>query len=172
MASVTQATKDLTRFLSYTEKKPDGCWWWKGGRDVKGYGIFWHSGKTAFAHRVTLLLHNKIKQFNSKLHVLHSCRNTGCVNPDHLREGTREENSADKVKDGTSLRGERCHFSKLNWLKVAEIRKSEESVKKLASSYNVSESTIRAVINGKTWISETNQLDVEDESQDLSTWTI
>lgn len=150
MATAT-TEKDLTRFLSYVEKKPDGCWCWKGGTDVKGYGVFWYSGKTTFAHRVSLLLHNRIKQFNSEKHVLHSCRNTGCVNPDHLREGTREENSADKVKDGTSLRGERCHFSKLNWIKVSEIRKSELPVKKLAALYGVSQSAIRSVMKGKSW---------------------
>ena len=170
--------KDLDRFLSYVDKRPDNCWWWIGGKDIKGYGIFWLKGKTQFAHRVSLLLHNRIKQFNSKLHVLHSCRNTGCVNPDHLREGTREENSADKIRDGTSLRGERCHFSKLNWSSVSEIRKSDLTIDKLALIHNVSKSTIRAVINGKTWINEQlysngeSPSGVISEEENLSTWTI
>jgi hypothetical protein len=165
------SAKDLTRFLTYVDKRPASCWLWIGGKDIKGYGIFWYKGKTQFAHRVSLLLHDKVKEFNSAKHVLHSCRNTGCVNPEHLREGTREENSADKVKDGTSLRGERCHFSKLNWQKVAEIRKSNESTEKLATLYSVSKSTIRSIINNKSWILQ-EDTSAEEESPNLSTWTI
>lgn len=156
----------LDRFLSYVDKtRTDGCWGWIGGKDIKGYGIFWYKGKTQFAHRVSLLLHNKLKEFNPKKHVLHSCRTTGCVNPDHLREGTREENSADKIKDGTSLRGERCHFSKLTWVSVGEIRKSELPVDKLATLHSVSKSTIRAILKNKSWISVTEIASLQsDES--------
>jgi hypothetical protein len=143
---------DLTRFLTYVDKKPDGCWWWKGGKDIKEYGIFWYKGKTQFAHRVSLLLHNKVKHLNPKLQVLHSCRSKQCVNPEHLSEGTREQNSADKVRDGTDLRGSKCHFSKLTWEKVSEIRKSTKTVKQLAEEHDVSDSAIRAIIKGKTWI--------------------
>lgn len=149
--------KDIARFLSYVEKKGE-CWVWKGGRDIKDYGIFWYKGKTQFAHRVSLLLHNKVKELNPKLQVLHSCRTRECVNPDHLSEGTREQNAADKVRDGTDLRGDKCHFSKLTWGKVAEIRKASTAttVKKLAVDYDVSESAIRALVNGKTWIPQTD----------------
>ena len=141
---------DLTRFLSYIEKKGD-CWWWKGGKDIKGYGVFWYKGKTQFAHRISLLLHNKVKDFKEGLQVLHSCRTTSCVNPDHLSEGTREQNSADKHRDGTSLVGERCHFSKLTWEKVKEIRAKTTSRKELAEEYGVSLATISSIINNKSW---------------------
>jgi DNA-binding XRE family transcriptional regulator len=145
--------KALSRFLSYLEKKEDGCWVWKGGKDIKGYGIFWYKGKAQFAHRVSLLLHNKVKEFNPDMQILHSCRETGCVNPDHLSEGTRKQNSADKHRDGTALVGEKCHFSKLTWEKVRDIRKKfNTSRKALAEEYSVSPTTIGLIINRKSWI--------------------
>lgn len=147
--------KDLARFMSYVEIKPDGCWWWIGGRDIKDYGIFWYKGKTQFAHRISLLLHNKLKEFNPGKVIRHSCRNTSCVNHHHLNEGTREENALDKVRDGTDLRGERCHFAKLNWNSVSDIRrKSMEGVKNktLSLEYNISSSCISSIIRNKTWV--------------------
>ena len=145
--------KDLVRFESYLTKS-DTCWLWKGGKDIKGYGIFFYNGKASFAHRISLLLYNKIKNFTPGLQVLHSCRNKDCVNPDHLKEGTKEENAQDKVRDGTDLRGERCHFSKLNWTKVDEIRKkaNQSTRANLAQEFGVSQSTIGLIINNKSWI--------------------
>lgn len=145
---------NLSRFMSYVDKKEDGCWVWIGGTDVKGYGIFWYKGKTQFAHRVSLLLHNRVKELNPEKQVLHSCKSKGCVNPDHLSEGTREENSADKIRDGTVLRGSKCHFSKLTWDKVDEIRQSSQTVREIAQMYKVADTTIRLIIKGKTWITD------------------
>ena len=106
---------DITRFQKYVEKGEGECHRWKGGKDIKGYGIFFFKGKTWFAHRASLILYDRIKSLNPALQIRHSCKNKDCVNPDHLSEGTREENCADKRRDGTNLSGDKCHFSKLNW---------------------------------------------------------
>lgn len=146
--------QDRQRFEKYLIKT-EGCWKWIGGRDIKNYGIFFFKGKTQFAHRVSLLLYNRIKEFTPGLQVRHSCNETSCVNPDHLSEGTRSENAADKVSHGTSLRGTRCHFAKLDWEKISEIRrKSVDGVKRkhLAKEYEVSPGTIGSIILKKSWI--------------------
>jgi hypothetical protein len=147
-----QREKDLLRFMSYVSKAEDGCWRWSGGKDIKGYSIFFYKGKAMFGHRATLLLHNRVKQLNPELQICHACRNKDCVNPDHLKEGTRFDNAADKRRDKTNLAGERCHFSKLTWTAVADIRKSGESRKTLAETHGVSKSTISGILKGKTWI--------------------
>ena len=147
--------KDLSRFMSYVDKKPDGCWVWIGGKDCKGYGIFWYKGKTQFAHRVSLLLHNRVTHFISGKVIRHSCKSKSCVNPDHLSEGTLSENAKDKVRDGTDLSGDRSHFAKLNWELVSEIRKkSEDGMKQcnLSKEYNVSVSCISSIVNKKSWL--------------------
>jgi hypothetical protein len=74
------------------------------------------------------------------------------VAPDHLSEKTRSENnSTDKKTHGVDCSGERCHFSKLDWTKVSDIRKSDKKIKQLSEMYGVSRSCIYGVIRNKTW---------------------
>jgi hypothetical protein len=147
-------TEDRQRFEKYLIKS-ESCWRWTGGKDIKNYGIFFYKGKTQFAHRVSLLIYDKIKQLTPGLQVRHSCGQTSCVNPDHLSEGTRQQNAADKVGHGTSLRGNRCHFAKLDWTKISVIRqKSVEGIKRkqMAEEYGVSSGTIGSILRNKSWI--------------------
>lgn len=55
---------------------------------------------------------------------------------------------------GVDNSGERSHFSKLNWEKVSEIRKSDQKPKVLAEKYGVSQSCISSILRCKTWKSE------------------
>jgi len=148
--------RDRIRFMSYVTKSEDGCWLWKGGLDIKGYSVFFYRGKAVFGHRASLLLHNKVKDFIPGLQIRHSCRNKNCVNPNHLSEGTRKQKAEDKRRDGTNLSGTKCHFAKLNWDLVAEIRKlaeaGEMSRKEIATKYGVSSYAISSIISSKTWI--------------------
>lgn len=139
----------MERFEKYVNKT-DTCWVWTGGKDIKGYGIFYYNRKTCFAHRIALILYKNI-ELTKGLQVAHSCNTKSCVNPDHLREATTIENARDKIAHGTALIGERCHFSKLNNEKVREIRRSIKSCRELAEDYKVSKQTIRSVLKNKSW---------------------
>jgi len=68
-------------------KQPDGCWLWTGRRTGKSYqyGAF---GKS-LAHRASWIMANL--RF-PKGEVDHRCRNTLCVNPDHLEDVTGKLN--------------------------------------------------------------------------------
>lgn len=145
---------DIIRFEKYVDKDQD-CWTWKGGKDIKGYGIFFYNKKTSFAHRIALVLYKNIT-LTKGLQVAHSCNNKSCVNPDHLRETTVKDNAKDKIAHGTALLGERCHFAKLNKDKVREIRSSLKSCGDLAREYKVSRQTIRSVINNRSWTESVN----------------
>jgi len=142
------------RFMKYIEKdESTGCWIWKGSRAVTGYSNFFYMGKTSLAHRVCLLLFGVKTVLTAGLFCCHTCRNRGCCNPAHIVEKTREENNGeDKRRDGTDCSGEKCHFSKLDWQQVKEIRESEgvnQGI--LAEQYGVSKSCISSVICCKTW---------------------
>jgi uncharacterized protein YjcR len=74
------------------------------------------------------------------------------VAPDHLSEKTRSENNGiDKKTHGVDCSGDKCHFSKLDWAKISEIRKSDQKRKDLAQTYGVSTSCISSIIRNKTW---------------------
>jgi hypothetical protein len=87
-----EITKDgLEKFVFYSI---DGCWYWIGGVQTKGYGWF----RSRLAHRVSYSIYKGIDPGN--LNVCHSCDNKLCVNPDHLWLGTTNENIQDKMKKG------------------------------------------------------------------------
>ncbi len=60
-----------------------GCWLWLGQRDTHGYGkVVLKRGSRIQAHRFIYEFYNGI--VDSNLVVDHICRNTSCVNPEHL----------------------------------------------------------------------------------------
>jgi hypothetical protein len=150
---MTDVSKDQTRFLKYVEKdESTGCWRWTGSKACTGYCNFFYNGRVWLAHRASLLIFGKVKELTPGLQVSHSCGNRECTNPDHLSEKTLSENNgADKKQHGKDLSGDKCHFSKLNWEKVSEIRKSNEKPKQLAETYGVTQSCISSILRGKTW---------------------
>lgn len=140
------------KFLWYGwDEADDGCWNWSGPVDTKGYGRLHTKGKTVKAHRLSLRYHTG--SLDEDMAVLHSCDNPLCVNPGHLREGTRGENSRDMVLRRRSLSGERHNNAKLNWGQVREIRNNPDGLttSKLAKKYGVSTTHIRYIVNGKNW---------------------
>lgn len=66
-------------------KTPQDCWVWIGARHFKGYGSF--CGK---AHRFSYELFKG--PIPAGLTIDHLCRNTYCVNPEHLEAVTNREN--------------------------------------------------------------------------------
>lgn len=54
--------------------------------------------------------------------VRHTCDNVLCVNPEHLKMGTHQDNSNDMVERGRVARGEKVASSKLTDQEVDEIR--------------------------------------------------
>jgi hypothetical protein len=71
--------------------------------------------------------------------------------PENLVWGTRRENGQDKVRHGTSQRGEANVQAKLSRAQALEIRGSSESNYALARRFGVSHETIRNIRNGEKW---------------------
>ena len=81
--------KTLDRFWSKV-KKTDYCGKWTASKDSRGYGRFRFNKKMIKAYRFSYELFNKPIQ--KDLQIDHLCRNTSCVNPDHLEVVTQKEN--------------------------------------------------------------------------------
>jgi hypothetical protein len=72
-------------------EKTDTCWNWHGDKIPAGYGqIGTREHKKVLVHRFSYELHKG--PIPEGLQIDHLCRNTSCVNPDHLEAVTREEN--------------------------------------------------------------------------------
>ena len=78
------------RFDHYYIPEPNsGCWLWIGTIRA-GYGLFWVGKKHVSAHRWNY--ENTYGPIPHGLDLDHLCRVTCCVNPQHLRIVTHQEN--------------------------------------------------------------------------------
>lgn len=78
------------RLLSHASIKIGECWEWNRKLDRHGYGHFKMDGRDWLAHRAAYHL---IKGgIPAGLTIDHLCRNTRCINPDHLEAVTMREN--------------------------------------------------------------------------------
>ena len=78
------------RFWANVEKT-ETCWNWIGGDNGVGYGVFFYDGRRGYAHRFSYEFH--VGEIPPGLHIDHLCRNTRCVNPEHLEAVTQRENT-------------------------------------------------------------------------------
>ena len=67
------------------------CWVWTGARTGANYGVTRWEGSLQGVHRVIYM--TLVGPIPAGLHLDHLCRNTGCVNPDHLEPVTVKENN-------------------------------------------------------------------------------
>lgn len=81
---------ELSRFMNKVSVVGD-CWNWLGWKNNCGYGSFWLRDNDYLAHRVSYE-HYK-KPIEKDMTIDHICLNKSCVNPEHLRELTKSENS-------------------------------------------------------------------------------
>tara|TARA_R110000868_G_scaffold317280_1_gene578096 strand:- start:138 stop:632 length:495 start_codon:yes stop_codon:yes gene_type:complete len=82
------------------------------------------------------------------------CHNDGNPHNNHLsnlRWDTSKNNHADKVKHGTTNRGEQCGTAKLTQNQVDAIRKDGRLQRLIADDYGVHQNTISRIKNGKRW---------------------
>jgi hypothetical protein len=132
----------------------DGCLTWPFSCFQNGRAQLEYGGKTQNAARVMCTLAHGDPP-SPKSHAAHSCGNghLGCVHPQHIEWKTARENEADKIKHGTTSRGERNGYSKLTDEAVAEIRrlKGQETQRSLAKRFGVTQPNIGYIHRGVTW---------------------
>lgn len=83
-------TNYTIRFWEQVEKT-DACWTWTGKQMNGGYGKATHGGRTTGAHRIAYEMTGVT--IPDGMFLDHICSNRLCVNPAHLREVTRKQNS-------------------------------------------------------------------------------
>ena len=87
----------------------DDCWLWRGAILSDGYGSFSPAHHfTVRAHRFSLEIALR-RPIPPGLCALHSCDSPACVNPSHLRVGTRADNMQDCLARGRHPNSNRTH---------------------------------------------------------------
>lgn len=147
-------TEDVKRFWDKVAIGGENeCWAWTAGLRGKGYGSFWLDGKTRKTNRVAYKLANG--PIPEGLHVLHTCDNCLCVNPDHLWLGTHADNMDDRQARDRQAKGESVGTSKLTREQVVEIRERYSAggatQAALGEEYGVSSSLVGRVVRRECW---------------------
>ena len=136
---------DICRFMSYVEKKSDGCWIWIGSKKRNGYGRTNHGSKSKIASRFSYELF--IGPIEDKKMICHTCDIPSCVNPEHLWVGSAIENMMDMVDKGRQ-------YSKLTPTDVFKIRTMIDNGYNQAAikeKFNVSSSQISNIKARRVW---------------------
>ena len=147
------------RFWSKVRKAgPNDCWEWQANKNNKGYGLFRPGGSRPkeLAHRLSYAASFGPIPANGL--VLHSCDNSSCVNPTHLRVGSHKENVSDmderQRRKPPHLVGETNPTSKLTDAQVIEIRRAYiagDHRDAIAERYGLSPLSIPDLVSGKSW---------------------
>jgi hypothetical protein len=151
---------DLGRVRSLDRMRADGRAVIKGrvlkqGKDKRDYVIVDLSRGTSLTRRVHHLV---LKAFvGPRPEGMHGCHNDGDKGNnirENLRWDTRTNNEADKVRHGTSLRGERNHSAKFNDTdieRIFDLRRSGCTQRQIADWLGGSRRHISQILSGKTW---------------------
>ncbi len=130
----------------------DECILWPYAISDNGYGKVNIGGRMLNVHRI--VLERSAGSPPDGTHAAHApliCHNRACVNPRHLRWATPKQNSADKLIDGATNRGERHGNSRLTAAAVLAIFRDNRSCSAVGADYGVSRSTVLAIRTGRTW---------------------
>lgn len=133
----------------------DECWLWMGTKTRAGYGTIVSGSRPRYAHRLSLEIATGSEMPVGTM-ALHSCDNPPCVNPAHLRVGTVQDNSDDKMARGRGghAKGSTASKARLSEADVLEIRRSRasgETYASIANRWGVGQSTVWAIATGRSW---------------------
>lgn len=147
------ARKPLYPFTRFLPDPQSGCWEWQGGK-CKGYGVIGGRG----AHRVFYERYNG--PIPPGLLVRHTCDNPGCVNPDHLELGTKQDNADDMKDRGRSPKcaGELNPATSLTVEQVRAIFVDTRTQGAIAADYGIHRTAVNLIQSRKTWAKETADL--------------
>lgn len=132
-----------------------GCWLWTASTAGKGYGQLRVPGtrRNVYAHRFSYELFKG--PVPRGMHLLHSCDNPRCVNPDHLSIGTCKDNLQDMKSKDRSTFGERNKRATLTTEQVEAIKillsSSAMSQAAIARQFGVHQMEISRIKRGERW---------------------
>lgn len=133
-----------------------GCHVWFRAKYQNGYGHLKVFGRTISAHRYAWFRKHGRWPWPC---ALHRCDNRACVNPRHIFEGTKKQNTQDMLAKerlviGLRHKGEANCRAKLTEKDVRLIRRAYargESLRSLARRFPVSRPVVTGICKGIAW---------------------
>jgi len=129
------------------------CWLWLGSLDTSGYGLFRLNGKLWKAHRLMWVTYvGELKSCG-----LHKCDVCNCCRLEHLFDGTRLDNNADRDAKGRQIAHPGSTHGRALFMEndVLEIRSRYElgdtDLHKLAEQYGASYYCIYDIVKRRSW---------------------
>lgn len=142
-------------FMDKVSPEPNsGCWLWTGSATRRGYGHFWVNGKCEKAHRASYRMF--VGPIPDGHDVMHKCDTPSCVNPDHLRPGTRLENMSDmwakgRGKPSPGSRNGNARMTPFGVQYVREMLWLDYTPEHIARKFRVHATTIRRIGRRINW---------------------
>lgn len=84
-------------FHSHIKEDDSGCYLWQAAKNNIGFGMFRYHDKMQTTHRVAMQIEGH--DIRGKI-VYHTCDNYHCVNPAHLKVGTRKDKAQEVSRKG------------------------------------------------------------------------
>jgi hypothetical protein len=139
------------RFWNKVQILENGCWFWKGVKDSGGYGRFTVNGVSTMAHRYSYEYF--IEPIPEGLIVRHYvCDNRACVNPEHLKVGTKADNSRDLVRKGRQAKGEDLsNLSENDVLNIRQLYRNGKPPKQIAELFLIKPGSVVPILTGENW---------------------
>lgn len=144
----------LERFEAKISPEPNsGCWIWTAGTrktPSKSYIQPWFcmDRKATSGARAAWRLYRG--DIPNGAHVLHTCHNCLCVNPDHLYLGDHNKNMEDLKASGRG-RGSNGAIDASTVRAIKRAKSKAKSAASVAKSFNVHQQTVYRIWSGKRW---------------------
>lgn len=118
-----------------------------------GYASIFRDGESVLAHRAS---YEHFKgEIPEGMIVRHTCHNRICINPNHLRLGTHEDNMRDMTRASRQAKGEDNGNSQLtvdDVIQIKELLKSKQyKQREIAEMFSISRMTVTDINTGRTW---------------------
>lgn len=147
---IVEAEEIIDDFMALVEQHEEGCWLWLGKTYGRGYGRFNVPGKLSLrpAHWVS---HEMFNGPRKGLHVMHTCDNPACVNPNHLTLGTHQDNMRDKTEKGRVPHGENHPQATITDAQALEIFNDKRHPPVIANEYGINKATVYNIQAKRSW---------------------
>lgn len=121
----------------------DECWLWSGAKDSDKYGTFFFNRGHIKVHRLVWMITHR-ESIKDKF-VSHMCENNDCCNPRHLYLAVKI------VRPRIVRRENGMKLDRPRALDIRMLHSMGTPIKDLVEKFGVTRSTVRSVVNYKTW---------------------